>query len=477
MPLNARSISALESLYRGDIDLRVRGAAPRVAVVGAGIGGLVAAHLLQLGGAKASVFEAASEVGGRIRTDFGQLEPGVVTELGAEFVDSTHTDIRALARLFDLSLIDTGARSEQHLQTAYWFDGRHRTEQEVLGAYQPVARRISADIAQLSSRITHLSHSPADARFDRQSIEEYLDRLEMEPWLRSLLSVAYETEFGLPVSEQSCLNMLTLIGTDLTRGFEIFGRSDERYKVREGLARLTDGLSRRVGSRLHRQHRLVRLAQRGTTFRLTFESPGGAREVDADAVVLALPFTLLRQVEITGIELPPAKRAAIAGLGYGTNAKVIVGLHTRLWREQGFDGGLYCDGPMQTGWDGSRQRAGERGVYTWFLGGKPGASLGRGTPERHANRLSREMDAVHPGFVKARTGSAHVAHWAGEPLSLGSYACYRPGQWTTISGVEAAPVDGLHFAGEHCSARFQGYMNGAAETGRRAALAILARGR
>ena len=64
--------------------------------------------------------------------------------------------------------------------------------------------------------------------------------------------------------------------------------------------------------------------------------------------------------------------------------------------------------------------------------------------------------------------------WATAPSFLGSYACYKPGQYTTIAGAEGEAVDGLHFAGEHTSLAFQGFMNGAVESGERAAREILA---
>jgi monoamine oxidase len=130
--------------------------------------------------------------------------------------------------------------------------------------------------------------------------------------------------------------------------------------------------------------------------------------------------------------------------------------------------------PFQTGWDGSRLRAGERGVYTFFLGGDAGIALGRGTPEEHADRFAAQLDSVFPGVAAERTGSAARAHWPSEPYALGSYSCYRPGQWTTLAGLQRRRVGPIFFAGEHCSAEFQGYMNGAAKTGREAAASVLA---
>ncbi|MEN9250745.1 MAG: FAD-dependent oxidoreductase, partial [Gloeomargarita sp. GXS_bins_116] len=60
-------------------------------------------------------------------------------------------------------------------------------------------------------------------------------------------------------------------------------------------------------------------------------------------------------------------------------------------------------------------------------------------------------------------------YWPGHAWARGSYACWKVGQYTTLAGSEFAPVGRLFFAGEHTSLDYQGYMNGAAETGRRVA--------
>jgi monoamine oxidase len=83
------------------------------------------------------------------------------------------------------------------------------------------------------------------------------------------------------------------------------------------------------------------------------------------------------------------------------------------------------------------------------------------------------VERVFPGTQAAFNGRTSRFHWPTHPFTLASYACYRPGQWTTLAGAEIEPVGGLFFAGEHCSYDYQGYMNGAAETGRRAAEAVL----
>jgi monoamine oxidase len=466
------SLAGLAALYSARPQSRRAAPGPRIAVVGAGIAGLNVAYVLRQSGYDATVFEAAARSGGRIRTVYDELGPGLVTELGGEFIDSSHLDMRALARAFGLPLIDTAAASERALASAYFFQGQHYSEEQVTDAFAPLARRIAADHARLSRNITARRHTEADKRYDNMSVLEYLDRIGATGMLRCLLEVAYVTEFGLDADQISAIELISLIDKDTGGGLALFGESDQRYKIAGGNACVTQELSRRLGSAVRPEHRLVSVRRHAGVLRLTFDTPGAAQAVDADWVVLALPFSVLRHTD-TGDVLSPAQRDIVAHLGYGTNAKLAIGLAARPWRMHGFNGDLYSDAAFQTGWDSSRLQPAQAGAFTFYLGGSQGVAIGSGTPGQHASRLSGVLDQVYPGIESARTQAVLRAHWPSEPFACGSYSCRRPGQWTSLGGETGRRDGTLLFAGEHCSTRFQGYMNGAAETGRRAAQAII----
>ena len=431
--------SGLASIYAALQRRRKAFDTTRIAVVGAGLAGLNAAFFLRQAGCSVTVYEAASRVGGRVQTDFGQIETGLVSELGGEFIDSTHLDMLALAEHFGLPVIDTHQASEDALADAYFIGGRSYSESDVAREFALVAPLLATDARSLPGRVTHREHDPHTLALDRLSIAEYLDRLGVSGWLRKLIDVAYLTEYGLETGEQSCLNLLTLIGTDTQADFTVFGESDQRYKIRGGNEQITQALASELAANIELDSPLVRLRRDARGVHLTLDTPqGAAREIQADAVVLALPFTLLRRVDL-GDALPPEKLRVIRELGYGQNAKLLIGTRSRVWRGHGFGGDMYSDLPFQTGWDGSRLREGERGVYTFYLGGDAGTALGQGTPEEHARRFAGQLDAVFPGVAIQRTASAARAHWPSEPYALGSYTCYRPAQQTTFGGMEATP--------------------------------------
>ena len=115
---------------------------------------------------------------------------------------------------------------------------------------------------------------------------------------------------------------------------------------------------------------------------------------------------------------------------------------------------------------------------TNFVGGKHGVEIGSGTPKVQADLASHQLDAIFPGLSDARAGMREARmHWPTNPWVLGSYACFRPGQWTTIRGAISERVGNLHFAGEHCAFDNQGFMEGGVETGEWAAQAILEKSR
>jgi monoamine oxidase len=439
---------------------------PRVVIVGAGIAGLHCAHVLKKAGITASVYEAADRVGGRMFTKTDLLNPGQTVELGGEFVDTSHADMMSLCKEFKLDLLDTDA-DVGLIATAYHFEGRHYTDREVLDALKPYVQRMGADAALLDL-------DASDERLiklDRTSISGYLDQLKVGGWLRKLLEVAFVTEYGREADEQSACNMLSLIGLDTSSDrWEAFGEGAERYKVKGGSQRVIEELAKKVQGQIETARKLESMTGSAGGFDLSFS---GGLEVKADYVVLALPFTLLREVKLN-VELPAGKRRAIDELGYGTNAKLMLGTSTRPWRKQGYAGDVFSDVGFQLAWDNARMQPGLAGGLTLYSGGSAGLEVGKGSPREQVDRLLPGLEKVFPDTTWAETGRVFRMHWPTHAFTKASYSCYLPGQWTTISGFEQEPVGKLYFAGEHCSSDFQGYMNGGAETGRVAADGILA---
>jgi len=132
-------------------------------------------------------------------------------------------------------------------------------------------------------------------------------------------------------------------------------------------------------------------------------------------------------------------------------------------------GETFTDEAFQATWETTRGQAGAAGIITNFVGGDHGVAIGSGTAESQRDAFLDGFNKLFPGATAASNGKVVRFHWPTHPHTLGSYAAYRPGQWRAFAGEEGKPVGAIHFCGEHTSVDFQGYMEGAAETGARAA--------
>jgi monoamine oxidase len=288
--------------------------------------------------------------------------------------------------------------------------------------------------------------------------------------LGQLLEVAYTIEYGADAGQQSALNLLYLLGFSGQGQLRIFGPSNEKYAVRGGCDQLPARLAAQLPGQIQTGQQLVAVRQSGGTVTLTLKQGSRTRMVTADKVVLALPFSVLRaSVDFSGAGFRPLKQTAIRELGMGTNAKLHLQFTDRHWEGLGCNGETFADTGHQNTWDESRAQAGRSGILVNYTGGTVGASFGSGSPASRAKRFLAQLEPVLPGITAKWNGRATVDHWLGNPWTRGSYSFWKVGQYTRFAGVESEPEGNCHFAGEHTSIDFQGYLNGAVESGQRAA--------
>lgn len=448
-----------------------------VVVVGAGIAGLTAAWRLHQAGVAVRVYEAQGRVGGRMLSLRGHFPDNQVVELGGELINTDHVYIRRLAEEFGIELNDLHTDDPSLDDGVYFFDGRRLSDLEVVEAFAPVGQAIERDLATLGVDDVTWREPGQAADLDALSMADWLDREGVSGWLRKLIDVAYTTEMGLEIDQQSALNLLTMIGTGDQDYVALLGDSDERFHVRDGNDRIVQALAEQLADAIELDCALESIAQvADDRYRLSFRRDGGNIEVHARQVILALPLTTLRDVDLR-VPLPEVQARVIRELAYGTNAKIMIGFNARPWRQvHGSSGAVYTDLPFQCAWETSRLQDGASGVLTNFTGGRQGLAVGQGQARQQADQVVQALEQIYPGLAAARTEDSVQArmHWPSNPWVKGSYACYGPGQWTSLRGAAGESFGNLHFAGEHCALDSQGYMEGGCETGEAAAHAVLA---
>lgn len=466
-----------------------------VAIIGGGLGGLVTAYRLQKQGVRCELYEASHRLGGRVFTRSNFNEDGMFVELGGELVDTGHEDLIALCEELRVPLTHF-AEQELGIEPAiYYSQGKVYTEDQVLAAFQDLAQVLANDLKRCfpdgNIQVPTYAQPAQAAWLDQLSLAEYLERQRnLTPeWVLRVIRSAYIGEYGLEPEEQSALNLVLLIGTDPAEGFHLFGESDESMRIKGGNSRLVDALVQAIRPQvpIHYGHRLSRLALRpgktrqanaNTTRELQLGISIGKqfRWVQAPQAVLALPFSLLRDVQgLDEIGLTDLKRRCIREWGYGTNSKQMIGFQSRFWRAdhpniQANSGEIITDLPSQCYWETSRMQAGKAGILTNFTGGK----TGKNAKPTQWQTVLQELKPLYGDLDNQRDGHVAFFNWHRHPWNKGSYTCPKPGQYTTLMGVAQIPeLDGrLFFAGEHCSVNAAGYMNGAVESGNTAAKQI-----
>ena len=467
---------------------RARAAAgPTIAIVGGGIAGLACALELADRGIAATVYEASGRVGGRMFSNTGGYwDAGQVTEWGGELIDSGHRTVRRLARRFDLKLDDLLAAQPNHSDDVYRFFGHYYPKSQADADFSASYDRIAADEAAAPFPSTWDSHTEEGESLDNMSVFDYIeDRVPdgHESPLGQLLDTAYTIEYGADSEDQSALNLLYLLAFQPSpHELAVFGESDEKFHIRGGNQQLPKAMA-------------AALARDGQDRPQAREDPGDRRR-----------------------PLPPVVRAR---LGHGRGRRRLGGpgravrrprdgrLRRRRLRRAKARGDRRAGSRPQREAPGAapptplarcRPVAGQGQRLELQRHGLPGVVGGHARPGRRpgilvlysggsvtdAMRTTQPFATATDAKVRddAKTGLVQLApvfaglDWNGKatqslphksPFFRASYSFYKPGQYTTFGGYEAVRQGGVLFAGEHTSTDFQGFMEGGAEQGQRAA--------
>ena len=449
-----------------------------VVIVGAGLAGLTAAYELKKAGVRASIVEGSPRVGGRCWTERSAFADGQVAERGGELIDTTHEDIRALAEEFGLPLDDLLEAEPAGSQALAFFDGGSYTTADVNRDFAQLLPRLSADSKLLGDELpTYRKHTAAQRELDRMSASQWIaSRVAGGPHSRfgRLLINAYGEELGGDPDEISAITIVSLLAGSPADRFSPYEESDQRFHIRGGNDQLVARLAAAVDGQIVTGTRLVGLARRTDgRYRLTLLRDAAEREEIADRVILALPFTLLRVVDLKHAGFGARKVRSINELGMGRNTKLQLEFSERFWVRENCNGEYRLQGTFQTTWDVTRAQPGAAGILNFFSGGAAAVTASQGDLAERARESLRELTRYRPGIEPHWNGRVIRNAWDRNPWSLGSYALIKPGQYTSFYGVEGEREGNVFFAGEHTSIDSQGYLDGAVETGKRAAGEVL----
>jgi monoamine oxidase len=469
----------------------------RIAIVGAGIGGLVTAMQLNDAGIDATIYESSSRVGGRMHSERAYWNDGQHTEWCGAMIDSLHVNMHRLAKRFNLALLDTYAGHPPHGRDTNYLDGRFYPMAGADREFAKIYPILQSQAGAFDGTPTYDNATPKAREIDNVSMRDWIARYVpggLASQMGRLIGEAYRNEYGRETEELSAVNLVMQLGGQRnyaqTHRLDVLGYSDQRYILAAGSQTLPERIAASLPSGsvvFNRRLIALRRLPRGS-YQLSFDADGRTEKVQADRVVLAIPFVVLRGVDYSGAGFSAAKTNAIQKLGYGYHTKLHLQFDGRAWMKRPpppgpTTGQIWTTLPVQSALDFSLGQPGRDGLIEVFTGASEAM---RDTPavpyariedspavRRHVTAFFNQLDRIWPGVSKTWNGKATFGNAQADPNVQASYSCWLVGQCTTIAGREAPPEGRVHFAGEHTSVENQGFMEGGAESGFRAAREIL----
>jgi monoamine oxidase len=454
-----------------------------VIVVGAGLAGLTAAREIVKAGKTAIVLEARDRVGGRLLNH--SLGNGDYAELGAMFYGPTQTHIEQLARDVGVSTFPTYNTGNN----VFWANGR-RLEYPTstpFGTAPPdpvVAGDIALAVAQLDQMATTV---PVDSPWTAADAEAW-DRQTLDSWLRdntsgsdefmAVVSAATDAIFGCEPRDLSLLYTLFYIAASgdeqnvgtFERNFNTTDGAQER-RFTGGAYTIALRVARQLGKRVVLNAPVRRIEQTASGVTVVCDQ----FPATAERVIVAIPPTLAGRIDYQPI-LPSLRDQLTQRMPQGTLMKFDAIYPTPFWRANGLTGQAVSEnGPIKVTFD-TTPPDGEPGILMGFIGGHDARVWQNRTAQE---RLDAALQNLANYFGSEALSAIDVVeyNWSTEEWSRGCpVAVLGPGTLIDFGEALREPVGRIHWAGTETSTYWNGYMDGAVRSGKRAAAEVLAGG-
>jgi monoamine oxidase len=442
-----------------------RPAPQQILVLGAGMAGLSVALQLIDKGHDVTVLEARTRPGGRVFTIREPFADGLYAEGGAMQVFDVHARAQRYIRQFGLET--DPIRPAPGISITHVMGKRVETKrgERAVWPFNLSAAENGSDsralwlmyVAPTVEKVIEVeAQDPllrSLAHYDRITFTDFLRQVGASPAAIAILNVGLPMGLGDGGDKVSALDLLR----------EAAHRQVMRqsFTIRGGTDRLPKALAAKLGDRIHYGTPVIRLEQHATGVRVVAKPAGSARTFTADRLVCAIPFSVLRRLEVSPA-FSREKRAAIDNLLYTSVARVYVQTRTRFWLEDGYTGSASTDLPVMSLFERSINQPGPRGILESYMAG---ARARRTTAMSEHDRLTMalaEIEKVFPRVREQYEGGASKS-WDDDEWSRGAYAWFKPGEMVSLMPHVTGAEGRVHFAGEHASTT-PGWMEGALES-------------
>jgi monoamine oxidase len=433
-----------------------------VVVIGAGLGGLSAAYELQKLGYRVTILEAQERVGGRVLTEregFG----GAWAEMGAVRVPDSHAFTNRYIKELGLELVEYPSNSPVYYingQRFFHKDGQKwpldlTAEEQIAGPdtwYDYVGRSFD-DIGDATR--PPWPSLVAREKYDGLTVTEYLKQQGASD---DFLRLGRADNGG----EIDTFNALLWLGAEW-----IDRTWDKTLGIKGGNDLLPQAFAAKLDGKIKLGSVVTRIAydQSGAKVVYTDTLKKKVETIYADHLVVAIPFTTLRKVQIIP-ELPRDKMHIIKTIAYQPAGRVHVQTKRRFWQDEGISGLKIVKGDsvIERVWDLSSIQPGDTGLLQAYMQASNAEKVRAVPADQRIQFVIDEMTKIFPTLPTQLQGGTAQKMWVEDPWVQGGWPAYQAGEGAAQFPVMGRAEGRLHFAGEHTSI-WTGWMNGALESG------------
>ena len=416
-------------------------------IVGAGLAGLSAGYKLKTAGWDVTILDGRNRIGGRVFSHTLK-DTELICELGAEWVGESHERLHALCGEFKIPL------QKHQFEDSLMQNGKV-SPPRAWGFSAPAKKAFEEMIAGYP-KLTALQRTNLD-KIDWWTHLENIGFSNDDLLIRDLMD---STDFGESIRNVSAFAALAEYA-------ESSPNNEMDYKMTGGNSRLVQELASRVGTEnIKLGKKVTDIVQRRGIVTVKV----GADEFVADACICTAPIPSLRKINFEP-PLPAVQAAAAEKLGYSRIMKNSVLFDERFWKAENFS--MVTDTTSHYYFHSTQGQPGKQGILTAYAVGDKADVLASQSDMRRQIIVARDIVDYSWSAPNLARGIASYA-WQRDEFTKGAYAIYGPGEWFGLKPILERPHLKVLFAGEHI-ADWQGFMEGAIESGEAAAEALIGR--
>ena len=441
-----------------------------IVIIGAGLAGLTAARSLVSSGLDVIVLEARNRVGGRTYTT--TASDGTLLDLGGQWIGPTQHRILSLANSVGATTFPTYVDG----QNVEYRHGQRSTYSGAIPMHDPlvameaVEAMLDLNIMAQEVPLDAPWEAPHAALWDSQTVATWMDANVTSAGARMWMTLAVQAIFSAEPRDLSLLHFLFYVhsGGSLNELVSVTrGAQENRFHL--GAQVVSNRVAAALGERVILNAPVHTITQDEHGVRVASDS----LTVTAQRAIITIPPTLAGRLRYRP-KLPAMRDQLTQRVPMGTVIKVQCLYDTPFWRADDLSGQVASDsGIVRISFDNTPE-SGTPGVLLSFIEGDEGRIWGQRSLEE---RRTAVLDCLVQYFgEKAAHPNEYIEqNWAEEEYSRGCYAGYMPpGVWTMYGAALRKPIGRLHWAGTETATIWNGYMDGAVQSGERAASEILA---